>query len=422
MGGCFSKGFQEYGGGSMKQYEGAMEDDIRIRDGGSLVRLQGSSRYTSMFTQQGRKGINQDAMTVWENFSGEKDTYFCGVFDGHGPSGHKIARHVRDILPSKLYSAIKMSHLSTSKYGDTDSRDYNGNGDNSHDHFLSSWESSLIKSFKEMDEQLCHDPTIDGFCSGTTAVTVIKQGDHLIVANLGDSRAVLCTRDSTNQLVPVQLTNDLKPNLPSECERIRNCKGRVFSLDEEPDVLRIWMPEENYPGLAMSRAFADFCLKDYGLISIPEVSYRKLTSNDEFVVLATDGIWDVLTDSEVISIVDSATKRSTTAQLLVHRAVKAWRVKFPGCKIDDCAVICLFLKNQPLLSKSVSEVTEGSINNLKLAISHRSGSIRGEGDHESGNGKEESNEDDGVSRVNSLVNISVQNRKRPEKATEGLEA
>jgi serine/threonine protein phosphatase PrpC len=42
------------------------------------------------------------------------------------------------------------------------------------------------------------------------------QGDHLIVANLGDSRAVLCTRDSKDRLIPVQLTTDLKPDLPSE--------------------------------------------------------------------------------------------------------------------------------------------------------------------------------------------------------------
>lgn len=53
---------------------------------------------------------------------------------------------------------------------------------------------------------------------------------------------------------------------------------------------RIWMPDEDCPGLAMARAFGDFCLKNYGLISIPDVSYRRLTPDDEFVVLATDGV------------------------------------------------------------------------------------------------------------------------------------
>lgn len=50
------------------------------------------------------------------------------------------------------------------------------------------------------------------------------------------------------------------------------------------------MPDEDCPGLAMARAFGDFCLKDYGLTSIPEISYRKLTREDQFVVLATDGV------------------------------------------------------------------------------------------------------------------------------------
>ncbi|KAK3444935.1 hypothetical protein EUGRSUZ_A00625 [Eucalyptus grandis] len=155
---------------------------------------------------------------------------------------------------------------------------------------LSSWEASFVKSFKEIDEELSLDSSIDSFCSGSTAVTMIKQGDHLVIANLGDSRAVLCTRGQKNQPVPIQLTVDLKPNIKSEADRIKKCKGRVFAMDEEPEVFRVWLPDENCPGLAMARAFGDFCLKDYGLISTPEVSYRKLTPDDEFVVLATDGV------------------------------------------------------------------------------------------------------------------------------------
>lgn len=61
-------------------------------------------------------------------------------------------------------------------------------------------------------------------------------------------------------------------------------------MEEEPKVFRIWLPDQDCPGLAMARAFGDFCLKDYGLISTPQVTYRKLTEKDEFVVLATDGV------------------------------------------------------------------------------------------------------------------------------------
>lgn len=53
---------------------------------------------------------------------------------------------------------------------------------------------------------------------------------------------------------------------------------------------RVWLPDIDSPGLAMARAFGDFCLKDFGLISVPEVSYRRIAEKDEFIVLATDGV------------------------------------------------------------------------------------------------------------------------------------
>ncbi|KAJ9694078.1 hypothetical protein PVL29_009857 [Vitis rotundifolia] len=414
MGACCSKEkkFEGVVGEEVDDVEDA--GDVRVEDGGSRVRLEGNSMYTSMFTQGGRKGINQDAMTVWEDFSGEKGMFFCAVLDGHGPSGHHVAGLVRDILPSRLSSEFKLS-LPNSSRCDSDIVHGNHKDDSKDRHenknfeypLFPLWKASLIKSFEEMDEELDSNSTFDSFCSGTTAVTVIKQEDHLIIANLGDSRAVLCTRGNRNQLVPVQLTVDFKPNLPSEAERIRNCKGRVFALPDERGVYRLWMPDQNSPGLAMTRAFGDFCLKDYGLISIPDVSYRKLTDKDEFVVLASDGVWDVLSNSEVIRIVASAKKRSMAAQLLVDRAVREWKIKYPGYKTDDCAVICLFLKTPPLSTKSTSKNGRDSVNNhQQLAVSQRSATTRSQQGCEStkANSKEYSALQ-GVSRENSLLSL-----------------
>lgn len=75
-----------------------------------------------------------------------------------------------------------------------------------------------------------------------------------------------------------------------EAARIQQCKGRVFALQDEPEVSRVWLPNSDSPGLAMARAFGDFCLKDFGLISVPDVYYRRLTEKDEFIILATDGV------------------------------------------------------------------------------------------------------------------------------------
>lgn len=68
----------------------------------------------------------------------------------------------------------------------------------------------------------------------------------------------------------------------------------MFALRDEPDVSRVWLPNIDSPGLAMARAFGDFCLKDFGLTSSPDVSYRRLTEKDEFVVLASDGVSSLL--------------------------------------------------------------------------------------------------------------------------------
>ncbi|CAI9756761.1 unnamed protein product [Fraxinus pennsylvanica] len=56
----------------------------------------------------------------------------------------------------------------------------------------------------------------------------------------------------------------------------------------------------------MARAFGDFCLKDFGLISIPDVYYHHITVGDEFVILASVGVWDVLSNMEAVEIVTSA--------------------------------------------------------------------------------------------------------------------
>ncbi|XP_048622804.1 probable protein phosphatase 2C 74, partial [Brassica napus] len=249
--------------------------------------LNGSTDHASLFSQQGKKGPNQDAMIVWENFGSMEDTVFCGVFDGHGPYGHVIAKRVRDLLPLKVGShlesylsceeVLKEISLNTADRMTSDSLvQISANGEsrvyNKDQDMVQMLLTSIVKAYRFMDKELKMQVDVDCFCSGTTAVTMVKQGQHLVVGNIGDSRAVLGTRNKENKLVPFQLTEDLKPDVPAEAARIKRC---------------------NSPGLAMARAFGDFCFKDFGLISVPDVSYRRLTEKDEFVVLATDWVRDI---------------------------------------------------------------------------------------------------------------------------------
>lgn len=87
-----------------------------------------------------------------------------------------------------------------------------------------------------------------------------------------------------------------------ETERIIECNGRVHCLEDEPGVHRVWLPHEEAPGLAMSRAFGDYCVKGFGLISVPEVIQRHIRSKDHFIILATDGVCIIFTSNCLMSI------------------------------------------------------------------------------------------------------------------------
>lgn len=121
-----------------------------------------------------------------QDFSGEKDLVFCGVFDGHGPSGHRVARHARDVVPTKLSKAIK-KQLSQPENGVVSEAcvEPDNNGGNQRNRLVSKWEAAFEESFKEFDQELSLDSSIDCFCSGTTAVTIIKQVNfqHPIFSN-----------------------------------------------------------------------------------------------------------------------------------------------------------------------------------------------------------------------------------------------
>ncbi|XP_004245370.1 probable protein phosphatase 2C 72 [Solanum lycopersicum] len=293
----------------------------------------------SVFSQQGNKGINQDSAILYQGY-GVENGVFGGVFDGHGKNGQVVSKFVMNKLPSLLLKCILSLPKITSPKQNVKHVDEelvkNKNFDK--------WKDACLNSFKVMDKDIKSLEKLDCSCSGTTAVVAIRQDDDLIIANLGDSRAVLGRKTEEGVIEAVQLTTDLKPSLPSEAERIRNCDGRVLALKEELHIQRVWLPHEDVPGLAMSRAFGDFMLKNYGIISKPDVSYHHISPNDQFLVLATDGVWDVLSNDQVVSIVCAANNAAAAAEAVVQASLDAWEQKFPNSKRDDSTVICLFLQ------------------------------------------------------------------------------
>ncbi|CAN7049301.1 hypothetical protein Bca4012_073997 [Brassica carinata] len=295
-----------------------------------FVSSETSKRFTSICTNRGEKGINQDRAIVWEGFGSQEDITFCGMFDGHGPWGHKITKRVKKLFPASLLCQWQQTLASLSSSPECFSP-------------FDLWKQACMKTFSIIDLDLKIHPSIDSYCSGCTALTAILQGDHLVVANAGDSRAVIATTsDDGVGLVPVQLSVDFKPNIPEEAERIKQSDGRLFCLDDEPGVYRVGMPNGRSLGLAVSRAFGDYCLKDFGLVSEPEVTYRKITSKDQFLILATDGMWDVMTNDEAVEIVRGVKDRRKSAERLVKKAMMLWRKKRRSIAMDDISALCLF--------------------------------------------------------------------------------
>ncbi|KAL9226871.1 hypothetical protein vseg_002632 [Gypsophila vaccaria] len=310
---------------------------------GSVVHDRDGKRVLScLHSRRGGKKVNQDSAVVCQGY-GTTDGLFSGVFDGHGKNGHLVSRLVKKRLALLLLDHKKAVMEIDMVTNDTSS-DSRGTveDDLSTDMTFSHWKKACERAFTEMDEEI--RLKIDASLSGTTAVVVLKQGDDLVIANLGDSRAILGAK-VINGVAAVQLTTDLKPGTPGEADRIIRSNGRVFALREEPGLERAWLPGVRSPGMAMSRSFGDLVMKNHGIISAPVVTHHRVTSHDLFVVLATDGIWDVLTNGRVVSIVQSAESEEMAAKAVVDEANIAWKIKAPNDKPDDCTAVCLFLHN-----------------------------------------------------------------------------
>lgn len=134
--------------------------------------------------------------------------------------------------------------------------------------------------------------------------------------------------------------------IAEEAERIKRCNGRVFALKDEPSVARVWLPDEDCPGLAMARSLGDMRLKRHGVVSEPEVTHRHVGRGDLFIILATDGVWDVLSNEEVVSIVCATPRKEHASKAVAEAAAQRWRTRYPSSRVDDCSAACLFLRDQ----------------------------------------------------------------------------
>ncbi|MQM12115.1 hypothetical protein Taro_045029 [Colocasia esculenta] len=255
----------------------------------------------------GRRRDMEDAVSIRPSFARrdcreEAGLHFFGVYDGHGCS--HVAVSCKDRMDEVVTEEIeRRGGCSGPQFAESE------------------WTAVMEKSFARMDAEVvgwsngaqqkvtcrCEMQTPKCDHVGSTAVVAVVTPDRIVVANCGDSRAILCRKG-----VPVPLSSDHKPDRPDELQRIQEAGGRVIYWDGAR-VLGV---------LAMSRAIGklprrscdsggnmpppltsgDNYLKPF-VISEPEVTVTERDKDDECLILASDGLWDVVPNETACDIV-----------------------------------------------------------------------------------------------------------------------
>lgn len=263
--------------------------------------------------------VNQDRACESHPFGAEQySRAFFGVFDGHGQFGHHVSQFCATNLPKIL-----------SKQPD----------------LLEDPIEALGRTFHGCHQVLISGK-IDSSFSGTTAVCTYVQGNKIYCANAGDSRCVLGSVED-GAWVARDLSIDHKPSRPDERQRIIESGGRVDTCraaNREPiGPLRVWLRNQEVPGLAMTRSFGDRVAATVGVTHTPEiVTHTYRPGVDKIMVLASDGVWEFLSSRDVIEIASKCRTPEEAAVQLYKNSDARWRRDEEV--IDDITVLVVFFK------------------------------------------------------------------------------
>ncbi|KAL6073111.1 PPM-type phosphatase domain-containing protein, variant 2 [Balamuthia mandrillaris] len=279
-------------------------------------RSNGRALYACAAATRGRRPYMEDTSAVLH-------TPFCslfGLYDGHGGTAaasfakKKCLQNVQQQLET-LYKSIHDEHKAQQQNPSLhlSSGEVIGKEDAA-EQKSSLWKDAFTAAFLKTDDEFLSSS--GGSTSGTTALVAAVADDRIVIANAGDSRAVLVqmddldgTKDGTRGPVGTRvraLSDDHKADRPDEVQRIKAAGGFVTKAFDIGRVAGI---------LAVSRALGDKELKSKGVIATPEVHFLHFTSSSaddaktttkneremtlSFLVLATDGLWDVLSNKDV---------------------------------------------------------------------------------------------------------------------------
>ena len=301
--------------------------------------------------EKGQQKINQNSYLVLPNIYNTHKAKLFGIFDGHGINGDIISQEIRDYF-LEFFNDIK-------KYENQMIFDYNGKyaSDDSleklYNYIIKNNFKEIEQLFKNINLKLHEKYKNNDIClkSGSTSNLLMilndKKNENLnkiISINLGDSKSILI--DEEDRII--ELNKKHIPDDIEEKERIEKNGGEISRVDwADYGPLRIFYKNKIYPGLAMTRAFGDFNAESLGVNTIPDIrEYDIQDKKPKIIVLATNGIWQFLSNEKVKNIILPYYEEGNISggiEKLVNIAVKMWETKNPKF-IDDISVILLFFK------------------------------------------------------------------------------
>lgn len=169
-----------------------------------------------------------------------------------------------------------------------------------------------------------------------------------------DSNTNTAKTTTASSLIAIPLSVDQNPDSPGEKERILSAGGYVSPPPEPALSARVWLdPEHTQIGLAMARSIGDHAVKNVGVIAEPVVTMHEIGKEDEFIILATDGVWEFIDNQDAVQIVsehllenkpEGRNKCATAAcEALIKVAMEKWH-EHEGDYRDDITAIVVSLK------------------------------------------------------------------------------
>ncbi|KAG9152010.1 hypothetical protein Leryth_002270 [Lithospermum erythrorhizon] len=271
--------------------------DIKMEENGTICF---NAPEVGVFSCKGKKTFMEDTHKI-VSFP-ESNKGFFGVYDGHG--GSKAAEFVAKHLDSNIHKMLGNSSGNETK------------------------EEVVKAAYLKTDEEFLKQ----GISSGACCVTALIEEKHILVSNLGDCRAVLCRGG-----VAEALTKDHKAGSDEERKRIQDQGGYV---DVHRGAWRV------HGILAVSRSIGDAHLKNW-VSAEPDTKTIHLTPDMEYLVLASDGLWEKVGNQEAVNIIMRSRSQRKRGQAIQKKNIDALRCRSPSISRRVSIVKCKRADHSP---------------------------------------------------------------------------